>query len=85
MQKTPKLEKGGEGGPPHDGGGGGGGGGGGSSSGGFFLFSFLLFLRYLRDLEREEGSEEKKKSEPGTDSDMEQEYTPVVAMEDDDW
>ncbi|VYS47601.1 unnamed protein product [Arabidopsis thaliana] len=52
--KSPKLDDGGNGFPPRDdGGGGGGGGGGGSSSGGFFLFGFLLFMGYLKDLEGE--------------------------------
>ncbi|KAL1205068.1 Protein YELLOW LEAF 1, choloroplastic [Cardamine amara subsp. amara] len=52
--KTPKLDDGGRGFPPRDdGGGGGGGGGGGSSSGGFYLFGFLLFMGYLKDLEGE--------------------------------
>ncbi|CAL9216803.1 unnamed protein product [Arabidopsis halleri] len=53
-EKSPKLDDGGNGFPPRDdGGGGGGGGGGGSSSGGFFLFGFLLFMGYLKDLEGE--------------------------------
>ncbi|ESQ33820.1 hypothetical protein EUTSA_v10008915mg [Eutrema salsugineum] len=52
--KSPKLDDGGSGFPPRDdGGGGGGGGGGGSSSGGFFLFGFLMFMGYLKDLEGE--------------------------------
>lgn len=57
LVNTPKLDDGGPGFPPRDdGGGGGGGGGGGSSSGGFFLFAFLLFLSYLKDLEAEKES-----------------------------
>ncbi|CAH2034517.1 unnamed protein product [Thlaspi arvense] len=51
-EKSPKLDDGGNGFPPRDGGGGGGGGGGGESfSGGFFLFGFLMFMGYLKDLE----------------------------------
>uniref|UniRef100_A0A1J3FKU0 Uncharacterized protein n=1 Tax=Noccaea caerulescens TaxID=107243 RepID=A0A1J3FKU0_NOCCA len=50
--KSPKLDDGGSGFPPRDDGGGGGGGGGGESfSGGFFLFGFLMFMGYLKDLE----------------------------------
>ncbi|KAI8552303.1 hypothetical protein RHMOL_Rhmol06G0256100 [Rhododendron molle] len=57
LVNTPKLDDGGPGFPPRDDeGGGGGGGGGGSSSGGFFLFAFLLFLSYLKDLEAEKES-----------------------------
>lgn len=57
LVNTPKLDDSGPGFPPRDdGGGGGGGGGGGSSSGGFFLFAFLLFLSYLKDLEAEKES-----------------------------
>ncbi|KAF8097660.1 hypothetical protein N665_0284s0026 [Sinapis alba] len=53
-EKSPKLDDGGSGFPPrHDGGGGGGGGGGESFSGGFFLFGFLMFMGYLKDLEGE--------------------------------
>ncbi|CAN8303868.1 unnamed protein product [Cochlearia groenlandica] len=54
-EKSPKLDDGGNGFPPRDDGGGGGGGGGGmDSSGGFFLFGFLLFMGYLKDLEGEQ-------------------------------
>ncbi|KAF8092834.1 hypothetical protein N665_0400s0033 [Sinapis alba] len=53
-EKSPKLDDGGSGFPPRDDGGGGGGGGGGESfSGGFFLFGFLMFMGYLKDLEGE--------------------------------
>ncbi|KAL0798742.1 hypothetical protein Bca101_053917 [Brassica carinata] len=53
-EKSPKLDDGGSGFPPrNDGGGGGGGGGGESFSGGFFLFGFLMFMGYLKDLEGE--------------------------------
>ncbi|CAL9196321.1 unnamed protein product [Musa hybrid cultivar] len=54
-RKLPKLDDGNTGFPPRSGGGdGGGGGGGGSSSGGFFLFAFLVFLDYLKELEGDE-------------------------------
>ncbi|XP_010943218.1 protein FERTILITY RESTORER RF2, mitochondrial [Elaeis guineensis] len=53
-EKLPKLDDGGTGFPPrNDGGGGGGGGGGHKWSGGFYFFAFLVFLDYLKDLERE--------------------------------
>ncbi|CAH8359795.1 unnamed protein product [Eruca vesicaria subsp. sativa] len=53
-EKSPNLDDGGSGFPPRDDGGGGGGGGGGESfSGGFFLFGFLMFMGYLKDLEGE--------------------------------
>ncbi|XP_018488629.1 protein YELLOW LEAF 1, choloroplastic [Raphanus sativus] len=56
-EKSPKLDDGGSGFPPRDDGGGGGGGGGGESfSGGFFLFGFLMFMGYLKDLEGEHES-----------------------------
>ncbi|KAG0480760.1 hypothetical protein HPP92_011618 [Vanilla planifolia] len=53
-EKPPKLADGGSGFPPRDDGGGGGGGGGQNFSGGFYFFSFLVFLRYLKDLEEED-------------------------------
>ncbi|XP_010519072.1 PREDICTED: uncharacterized protein LOC104798603 isoform X2 [Tarenaya hassleriana] len=54
-EKSLSLDDGGNGFPPRDDGGGGGGGGGGGmpSSGGFFLFGFLLFMSFLKDLEGE--------------------------------
>ncbi|KAJ7014389.1 uncharacterized protein [Populus alba] len=56
--KTLRLDDGGHGFPPHSGGGGGGGGGG-NFSGGFFLFGFLGFLGYLKDLENEHSREKR--------------------------
>ncbi|XP_072961990.1 protein YELLOW LEAF 1, choloroplastic-like isoform X1 [Typha angustifolia] len=55
--KVPKLDDGGAGFPPFFGGGGGGGGGGGfgPSSGGFFLFTFIVLLDFIKELEKKWG------------------------------
>lgn len=53
---SPKLDDGGSGFPPRDDGGGGGGGGGDEFSGGFYLFGFLAFLGFLKDLETDHNS-----------------------------
>ncbi|KAK4773211.1 hypothetical protein SAY87_028230 [Trapa incisa] len=62
QERSPQLDDGGNGFPPRDGGdGGGGGGGGGNWSGGFFLFGFLAFLGFLKDMESEGESDSRRR------------------------
>ncbi|KAM0941685.1 putative protein FERTILITY RESTORER RF2 [Dioscorea sansibarensis] len=68
--RPPKLDHGGNGYPPYYfGGGGGGGGGGWSSSGGFFVFAFLLFLDFLKELE-ENKEKQKRGKQHATDDEL---------------